>query len=141
MESADYRTHGPCGIFTVLSPLMRFRAMDFVSILLSVAAVVFFSFLAYGARRNSDLIIEAGGKKWIYSLGENRIEKLTGPLGDTIVVIRDGKAFIENSPCPDGLCMRAGSISRAGQWIACLPNRIIVRIGGTGSDQIDDTSF
>ena len=141
MESAYYRTHGPYGIFPILSPLMRFRAMDLVSILLSAAAIGFFSFLAYGARRNSDLIIEAGGEKWIYSLRENRIEKLHGPLGDTIVVIRDGKAFIESSPCPDELCMRAGSISRAGQWIACLPNRIIVRIGGTVGDQIDDTSF
>jgi hypothetical protein len=121
---------------------MRPKVLDYVSILVSAAAVVLFSFLAYGgAHGASELIIEAGGKRWIYPLTENRIEKVHGPLGDTTVVVEDGKAFIGDSPCPDKLCERAGRISRTGQWIACMPNGIIVRIGGAGGDGTDDTSF
>ncbi len=87
------------------------------------------------------VVIEASGAQWIYTLDQDRVERVRGPLGDTIVVIRDGAARVESSPCPDKLCVLAGAISRPGQWVACLPNKVMVRIGGSGAGKVDDVSF
>ena len=44
------------------------------------------------------------------------------------VAIRDGAVFMEEADCPDGSCIRQGRISRSGQAVVCLPNRVVVRI-------------
>ena len=71
------------------------------------------------------LLVEADGTEYAYSLSEDGIHHLEGPLGTTDIEIKDGKARIIASPCPNGTCMKAG-------WsdlLCCLPNRIIARTG------------
>jgi hypothetical protein len=121
---------------------MRLRPFDCLAVLLSVAVVGAFSVYAYaGKGRTGDVVIEAAGERWIYSLASNRREEVRGPLGTTTVVIRDGKAAVVDSPCPDKLCIHMPPVSRPGQWIACLPNRVFVRVRGTDGQQIDDTAY
>lgn len=48
--------------------------------------------------------------------------------GTNLLVIRDGRAHMERADCPDGLCIRQGEISREGERIVCLPNRVMVSI-------------
>ena len=60
---------------------------------------------------------------------------------DTIVVISGGKAFVEDSPCPDKLCVHMPAISKPGQWIACMPNRVFLRVRGSDAQKIDDVSY
>lgn len=40
------------------------------------------------------------------------------------------------STCPDQVCVRTGTLTRAGQTAVCLPNRVIVRITG-GAPAVD----
>lgn len=43
-------------------------------------------------------------------------------------ITKDGKiAFIE-SDCPDKVCINTGKIDKNGQFAACLPNKVVVRI-------------
>lgn len=44
------------------------------------------------------------------------------------IVISNGTARMSHADCPDGLCVRTGVISRSGQTIVCLPNRVSVTI-------------
>lgn len=60
-----------------------------------------------------------------YTLGE----------GTNILVIRDGKAYISEATCPDGLCIKRGRISRTGQSVVCLPNRLTVTVVGGNADK------
>ena len=46
------------------------------------------------------------------------------------VVVKDGKAFIEESDCPGTDCVHSGAIREAGRSIVCLPNRVELRIEG-----------
>ena len=47
------------------------------------------------------------------------------PLDDgTEVVVEKGAARVAHSTCKDGLCESMGPISKEGQTILCLPNRI-----------------
>ncbi len=50
--------------------------------------------------------------------------------GGNILVIKDGEAYISSADCPDRLCVSMGRISRTGERITCLPNRVIVEIVG-----------
>jgi len=121
---------------------MRFKVLDVFAVLLSLVAIGSFSLYAYGGRSTAgDVVIEASGTQWIYPLSVDRREAVSGPLGDTIVVIKGGSARVEDSPCPDKLCVHMGAVSRPGQWIACLPNRVFVRVRGSSDQSIDILSY
>jgi hypothetical protein len=121
---------------------MKLRVVDYLAVSLSLLAIGGFALYAYAGRdRHGEVVIEASGAQWIYPLDINRRESITGPLGSTIVVIVDGKALVEDSPCPDKLCVHMPAISRPGQWIACLPNRVFIRVRGTSGEKIDDVSY
>ena len=55
--------------------------------------------------------------------------------GHMTVVIEDGIVFVEDSDCPNGLCVKTGKISASGQSIICLPNRIFIKI--LGESEVD----
>ncbi len=122
---------------------MRIRFFDVLALIIALAAIGGFSVLAYtGGSGPGQVVIEASGARWIYPLTEDRTVSAPGPLGDTIVVVSGGKAFVKDSPCPDKLCVLAGAISKPGQWVACLPNRVMVSIrGGSAEQSVDVTSF
>ena len=64
-----------------------------------------------------------------YSLFEDGEYSLNG--GSNILVIEDGRAYIRAADCPDKTCISVGGkISRAGERITCLPNRVVVEIVG-----------
>lgn len=60
--------------------------------------------------------------------------------GTNVIVIGDGQAHMEYADCPDGLCMRQGAISRAGQTIICLPHRLVVEVTGAEENEYDTIS-
>lgn len=63
--------------------------------------------------------------------GERHLE-VAGPLGATVVVLSPEGARVDASPCPHQLCVRAGKVSRPGAVVACLPNRVAVRLEARG---------
>jgi hypothetical protein len=115
---------------------VRIRPFDIVSIALSIALVVAFSAAVYaGNGGKAQAAVSAPGGEWIYPLDKDIDLSFDGPLGKTEVEIRDGGARVLHSPCPNQTCVASGSISRPGQWIACLPNKIFVRIEGSGQEE------
>ena len=121
---------------------MKPRFLDIAAIVLSIAVVAGFSIHAYAGRGvGGQVTVEASGGEFIYSLDQDRVVRVAGPLGDTTLVIGGGAAWIEDSPCPDKVCVAMGKISRPGEWIACLPNRVMVRVGGRGEAAVDGTAF
>lgn len=50
--------------------------------------------------------------------------------GTNQLVIQDGKVFIKEASCPDGICVHQGKIHETGEMIVCLPNRMIAKIIG-----------
>jgi hypothetical protein len=121
---------------------MKLRPFDYVAVAVSLAIVAGFAVFAYAGRgRRGEVRVEASGTQYVYPLSGERRIAVQGPLGETIVVIRGGKAAVEDSPCPDKLCVHMAAISKPGQWIACLPNKVFVRVSGTSGEQVDDSSY
>ena len=71
-----------------------------------------------------------------YPLDVNREYSLNG--GTNLLVIKDGYAFMVEADCPDHLCVSQGKISRTGERITCLPNKIMIDVVGAGEEILEN---
>ena len=74
-------------------------------------------------------------------LDKDRIIEIPGPLGITTVKIVDSEVFVEDSPCRDKLCVQASPLNKAGDWNACMPNKVFIRIPDSTENELDSLSF
>lgn len=70
-----------------------------------------------------------------YSLSADAEYSLNG--GSNILVIENGEAYIKWADCPGQVCVRDGKISRIGQRITCLKNRIVIEVIGDGDEILE----
>lgn len=104
--------------------------------LLAAGAVLAAAVLLTGHRGAQVQVRVDGRDAGSYSLLTNRTVTIAGYNGGTnLLVIENGTARVEEASCPDGLCVNTGSISRTGQSIVCLPNRVVVEITGETGDE------
>ena len=71
-------------------------------------------------------------------MNQDREIIVNGKLAPAKVVIRDGRVRILNSPCPLKICENKGWISKKGDFIICVPNRVIIRITGEKYDAVTE---
>ncbi len=65
----------------------------------------------------------------------------TVEIGDgNRLVIKDGKADMVWADCPDKLCVNQKAISREGESIICLPNKVVVSIVGGEEGEVDSVT-
>lgn len=64
---------------------------------------------------------------------------IDGYQGKSYVEIEGGRVRMVDSACPDKLCARRGWISRPGESIVCLPNRVVIEVvsGEGGPDVVN----
>ncbi|HDQ14404.1 MAG TPA: NusG domain II-containing protein [Sediminispirochaeta sp.] len=122
---------------------MRLKPLDYISILFSMAVTVSLAVYVYGGEQdNLRVRIKTPAEDYVYSLDTDRKIEVEGPLGTTVVRIRDGKAAIVDSPCPNKLCVQAGEQEKHGDWSACMPNKIFLQIEGGSSDgEVDAATY
>lgn len=51
-----------------------------------------------------------------------------------VFTVQDGAVSVTESSCRDGVCVRTGAVSHAGEAIICIPNKIAVTVEGSGTD-------
>jgi hypothetical protein len=73
-------------------------------------------------------VVRAAGRVSLFPLDADETVTVQGPLGPTVLALRERSARALSSPCANKTCIAAGSISRAGEWLACLPNEVIVTV-------------
>jgi len=64
------------------------------------------------------------------TLRTNRMLHITGPLGESIIEINNGRTRFVSSPCTRQVCIHSGWLSNTGGFSACLPNRISLTLVG-----------
>ncbi len=101
------------------------------------------------AGSNAKVIIESGGDLYArYPLSEDRTVvvpapkqiSVDAPAADpdesasaqydyyNVVIISGSKVSVTEASCKNQVCVKHGAISRPGESIVCLPNRLVVRI-------------
>jgi len=87
--------------------------------------------------QSSGVVIEVNGRpEFTFPLHTDRTVSVSGPCGNMLVEIRDGKVRVKEAHCPNQLCVKEGWISKG--VIVCLPNKVVVFVGG-GHDHGKDT--
>jgi hypothetical protein len=125
---------------------VRLKALDMAIFVFALLLTGLISLQVYARGRGTpEITIEAAGagateQQWIYPLEAEATVRVPGPLGETVVEIKDGAVRVVSSPCPEKICIKTGRISKPGQWIACLPNRVFISIRGRKSEQPDAIS-
>ncbi len=107
-------------------------------LILSVIGLCFF-FL----RKEGDTVrVTVDGRLYgVYSLSENTtVDIRTGENGAHLnrLIIKDGKAYVEEATCPDGICAAHRPIYRDGESIVCLPNRVVITVHTEGNGDAPD---
>ena len=78
-----------------------------------------------------------GKLEYSYPINEDRTFEVRGGEGFNIVEIRDGGVSVIDADCKNGLCVKSVAISKNGQQIVCLPNRMIIVVRGGDEDEVD----
>lgn len=82
------------------------------------------------------VLVDSGDKTiFVADLNKDQQVELPGPLGMTLLRIADGSAQIVSSPCPQKICIGMGKAQHSGDLLACVPNRIVIRIEGDRGKQ------
>jgi hypothetical protein len=123
--------------FDALSHLTRGDGL-LIGVVVMVAAALFFCLPRYVLSGSTDVEILSGDRVvGTYSLYEDRLIQVSGPLGTTVVRIKGGRAAIVSSPCPHGICMHMDELGPDGGFLACVPNQVIVRSVKERTDGLD----
>ena len=113
----------------------RLRVLDYLIFASIITVSLWAGFFLYtGENRAQRLVIETPAGKWIYPLTDTRTVVVPGAIGNTTIRIENSTAFISDSPCPNKTCVHATALKQAGDWNACMPNRVFLHIEGTRSE-------
>ena len=100
----------------------------------AASAVIILISLVHSPAKGASLEVKAGDRIYSFPLDKDGVFSVEGDLGPTEIEIKDGRARIISSPCPNKTCISSGFQST----LVCLPNRVIAT-----SDQgaIDESTF
>lgn len=107
--------------------------------LIGLILLVAFLLLAYQyTKKNTGsgvvLVTMDGNTFGTYQLSDTQTVDVNG--GNTLK-IQEGKARVVHADCPDQLCVNQKSISRDGESIICLPNKVVITIEGGKNRELD----
>jgi len=106
-----------------------------IGLIVSIIIISLF-FILYGGR---DAVISNSKTAYIYSnnklVGEyvltddyKDVVNIESETGYNIMHIEDGQIWIHEASCPDKICIYQGKISKNGEMIVCIPNRMFIKI-------------
>lgn len=64
-------------------------------------------------------------------------EYVFSEIPDMVFAVDNGAISVTESSCGDKICVRTGKISRGGEAIICVPNRVAVTIETAGESDVD----
>lgn len=110
-----------------------------VLLALGLAATAVLARTGAGSPSDAKVVIKSGGEIYgRYPLSEDAEIAVPAPSGgENIVTIKGGSVTVSSASCKNQVCVRHGSISKSGESIVCLPNRLIVTIEDKSGGEYD----
>lgn len=127
---------------------MKLKKGDIIIALILVIALGFWTYNNYigNTRSVNNVVIEVDGKLYkkipISSLKKEQLIHIDLENNKHIdIVANETGTWIKDVDCPDKLCQKTGVISKIGQSIVCLPNRVVIYYEGEESPEIDNVAY
>ncbi len=104
-----------------------------------IVAVIWLIMIRLNSETGNYAIVSVDGVETArYDLKEDIEVDIIGVHGGrNHLVIQNGVADVTDATCPDELCVNQKEISKTGETIVCLPNRVVVSIIGESSHETD----
>ncbi len=99
---------------------------DIVIICAAAAAFVLSIVLLVSFSKQGSRVVVRQDNKIIYN--EDLDINKTIDTETNTVIIKDGVVYISDASCKNQVCVNTGKISKKGESIICLPNKVIVEI-------------
>ena len=115
-----------------------FKKNDLILIIfLTLTSVVMLIGISLFSRKGATVVVSVDGKEVAsFPLDEDTVYNIGGYHGgENILEVKDGKAHLTDASCPDKLCVNMGYISKTGQSIICLPNKVVIEIKGNTEEK------
>ncbi len=105
-------------------------ALIIVIIVINVAILVYGSFNVVDKGQKIAYVYSDNKLVNEYTLTDDYKTEFTVNLGPgyNTVHIEGGKIWIHDASCPDKICLSQGKISKDGEIIVCLPNKLLIQI-------------
>ncbi len=113
-----------------LKKLLKYHKWDMILCMALVTVAVFLLIIFNKSRKDGTYVrIEQNGKVVAeYSLSEDGEYELTSFYGSNTLVIENGTAYVKESTCRDHICEKMGPVSKNGEMIICIPNKLFIKI-------------
>lgn len=111
-----------------------------------LVAIVVIALAAFGAvslysavstREPEAVVYLNGEEQGRYPLSEDTTVEICQGNSYNILQIRDGRADITEASCPDKICVNHRAVSKQGESLICLPNKMAVEIENSEEAGID----
>lgn len=113
-------------------------------LLLSILSYVVMA-LSIASNVPNSVVITVNGKLYAnYDLAEIKspeIIRINTEFGKNILKITSDGAEMLDSDCKDKFDVKCGKITKIGQIIICVPNRVSVELKGTIKEEIDKVTY
>lgn len=107
-----------------------------IAIILLVAGLAFLLHHFIGGKGAGCVTVKVEGEiQGVYSLAKDQVIEIND--GTNILEIRNGTADVTGADCPDKLCVNQKAISKNGESIICLPNKVVVTVDSSENSQFD----
>lgn len=99
---------------------------DIVIIAVLLAAAVFLAVFFLAGRDTGNKVLISVNNEQVFE-GSLKTDREID-LDTNLVVIKNGKVYVDNADCHNQICVRHRPISKKGETIVCLPNKILIEI-------------
>lgn len=107
-----------------------------VLLLIAVAGFALFSLLQQSG--DTAVLLIDGAETARFPLAKNTEQVIATDKGSNTLVIADGKAYVREADCPDGICAAHRPISKVGETIVCLPHKVVIKVESVAAEQTLD---
>lgn len=112
---------------------------DVALVLCVTAAALFMLLIASEQSEGERVLVTVDGQTSEYPLWtDTAISVEKGDGVSNSIVIKESQVYMAFADCPDQLCVHHRAISKNGESIICLPNKVIVEVESSQSRDIDN---
>jgi len=124
------------------SPLM---IADFALFLMCLMVILVLLLLQNHSGKGGYLQVKSPEGTYRYALDKDSLFSVSGLLGITEIEIKNGTVQVLSDPGPRKISVNHAPISASGEWIASLPNQVLLTIVSAdtkeGSSTVDDATY
>ena len=118
---------------------MKKNDLKLIGVLLGIAVLLFLVmfFIKQNTVNGEAVVLIEGEEYGRYPLSKDAVIELPGLLGNNVLTIREGAAFMSDAVCPDKICMDFGEIHYNTEMIVCRPGGIVVIVENGDVSELD----